>query len=420
MIRFLTLFVGLVTGPQVVDLTVTPPVVRAEVRLDGAGVAELDSPPWRAVVDLGSTLRPSVLEVVGFDADGAIVSRDRQFLNVPRPRAEAVLAPHVDAEGHVVGARLTWSSPEFTEPRRVELSVDGRRRSFTGAYIDLSAEDQGSLHVLEARLVFSNEVEVREHLVFGRGHAGTSSFELTAVPVLVTSRDGLPEPEVMSGWLRGAGGPLQAVDVETGPARLVVVRDPGADPYLARLRERPEARELGDLLPKDVEVRVVGTVPQDAGGGARLFPFSEAFTVGGDGFLRELETARFGVLDFGLHRVADAVAVAGMRAAGGHGRRAVLLLVGDASKDASRHRPGEVRRFLAQLGVPLIVVDLAGGEAGEAWRPVEVVEDPDRWRGAVRWLCADLEDQRLVWVAGHHLLKDVELGPKARGIELLR
>jgi hypothetical protein len=92
----------------------------------------------------------------------------------------------------------------------------------------------------------------------------------------------------------------------------------------------------------------------------------------------------------------------------------VLLLIGDVSDDASRYQPSEVRRFLAELGVPLIVVDLAGGEAGEAWRPTETVTDLERWRSAVRWLGADLGDQRLVWVTGRHLLKDVELGPKAR------
>jgi hypothetical protein len=384
MIRFLTLFIGLVTGPQAVEFTVAPPVVRAEVRLEGSTVATIDGPPWTTTVDLGSTLRTSTLEVVGFDAEGAEVSRDRQFLNAPRPRAEAVLAPRTNAEGTVVGARLTWSSPEFTEPRRVELTLDGRRWPYDGEIIDLTTADPESLHLLEARLVFSDEIEVREQLVFGKGHAGRSSYELTAVPVLVAGA-GTPiwiQRPWRDGW-SGLTVRMEGVDVETGPARLVVVRDPGADPYLARLREQPEARELGDRLPEDLEVRVIGTVPQQAGGGARLFPFSEAFTVGEQGFLRDLETARFGVLDFGLHRVADAVAVAGMRAADGHGRRAVLLLIGDVSDDASRYQPSEVRRFLAELGVPLIVVDLAGGEAGEAWRPTETVTDP----GAVARRC---------------------------------
>jgi hypothetical protein len=201
MIRFLTLFIGLVTGPQAVEFTVAPPVVRAEVRLEGSTVATIDGPPWTTTVDLGSTLRTSTLEVVGFDAEGAEVSRDRQFLNAPRPRAEAVLAPRTNAEGTVVGARLTWSSPEFTEPRRVELTLDGRRWPYDGEIIDLTTADPESLHLLEARLVFSDEIEVREQLVFGKGHAGSSSYELTAVPVLVAGADADLDPAAMEdGW----------------------------------------------------------------------------------------------------------------------------------------------------------------------------------------------------------------------------
>jgi hypothetical protein len=230
MIRFLTLFIGLVTGPQAVEFTVAPPVVRAEVRLEGSTVATIDGPPWTTTVDLGSTLRTSTLEVVGFDAEGAEVSRDRQFLNAPRPRAEAVLAPRTNAEGTVVGARLTWSSPEFTEPRRVELTLDGRRWPYDGEIIDLTTADPESLHLLEARLVFSDEIEVREQLVFGKGHAGSSSYELTAVPVLVAGADADLDPAAMEGWLVGPDGPMDGVDVETGPARLVVVRDPRRRP----------------------------------------------------------------------------------------------------------------------------------------------------------------------------------------------
>ena len=120
--------------------------------------------------------------------------------------------------------------------------------------------------------------------------------------------------------------------------------------------------------------------------------------------------------------LSDAVAVAGLRAAEGNHRRAVLLMLGPRREDVSRFPPDMVRRFLAELHVPLVVWDLAGpaASAPASWRPdgaIDGFEDLAAAAGPLRTL---LDRQRIVWLAGHHLPQLLGLGPAASGIELAR
>ena len=45
MVEFITLFIGLVTGPQMLEVAVTEDVARVELRLDGATRATVDGAP---------------------------------------------------------------------------------------------------------------------------------------------------------------------------------------------------------------------------------------------------------------------------------------------------------------------------------------------------------------------------------------
>ena len=47
MIAFVTLFLGLVTGQQVVEVAVSGPVVTVELRLDGELVRTVSGEPWK-------------------------------------------------------------------------------------------------------------------------------------------------------------------------------------------------------------------------------------------------------------------------------------------------------------------------------------------------------------------------------------
>lgn len=426
MVHFISFFVGLVVGVQPVELSVSGPVARVEIRIDSETVATMHGSPWKTRIDLGPRPRPAVINAVAFDADGTELGRDVQWVNVPRPRAEVDLLPELDENRALRSVVLRWTSAEFVEPRKTRLTLDGRRvKADSHGRIDLSDLEQERVHLLEAELAFPDNVVVRDQLVFGKGSAGTVNLDMTAVPVWVDRDKRTLRAEDLAGMFRVKGRPVGVADVEHGRAQLVVVRGPSVnsqiDDLARRLQSRkPEGRD--DRLPKDVSVRVIGPIPnRGPRGNARLFPVSPAREVGRKGLAADLEGARFADLEFGLPLVADAVALAALRAASGNQRRAVALMLGDEPDDVSSYTAAQVRAFLRDLGVPLVVFDMTrGAEAAEAWRPTEDVSDERRWLSAVRWLREDLENQRIVWLVGKHLLRDVELAPNAEGIDLVR
>ncbi len=426
MVHFLSFLVGLVVGVHPVEVAVTAPVTRVEIRLDGRGVANLKGAPWRAEIDLGPTLKPAILEALAYDADGHLIGRDRQWLNMPRSRAEAVLIPRLHADGKVIGAHLQWNSAEFLKPKKITFRLDGTTLGHDSELsVDLSGADPSTLHILDVEIRFPDHVSVREQLIFGKGYTADLSLHLTALPVFVDDPDTFPPSEGLKGWFEARGKPVEVSDVEKGKAQLVIVRGSSVDKLFEALEtklKKTAGEGRHDRLSDDVVFQVIGTIPTGGPrGNARLFPFSHPKTVGHKGLADELERARFGDLQFGLHRRAEAVALAGLEAAAGNQRRAVLLILGPDGDDASTHSPATVRAYLEALRVPLVVFDVAGrSPAAEAWRPVDEVVDPLRWLSSVEWLQEDLDSQRIVWLVGRHVLSDITLGPKARGIELLK
>ena len=426
MVHFLSFLVGLVVGLHPVEVAVTGPVARVEIRLDNTIVAEIKGEPWQTEINLGPTLKPALLEALAFDTDGRLIGRDRQWLNLPRPRAEAVVLPELDDDGLVIGARLQWNSAEFLQPKSVDFRLDGEPLGHDSSLsVDLRGSDPSTLHVLDAEIRFPDHVVVREQMVFGKGYAGDLNLHLTALPILITDPDVFPPAEGLEGWFESRGQPVEVADVEKGSAQLVIVRGSSVDDHLEalQLKLQKNSEETGnDRLPEDVLFRVIGTIPTGGPrGNARLFPFSDPKPVGRKGLADELEKARFGNLQFGIHRRADAVALAGLEASAANQRRAVLLILGPDEDEAGNQTPAEVRSYLESLRVPLYVFDVVGANpAAEAWRPVDEVIDPLRWLSSVAWLEEDLDSQRIVWLVGRHLPSDVTLGPKARGIELLK
>jgi hypothetical protein len=436
MVKFLTLLAGLVVGVQSVEVVVSEPAARVELRLNSRVVAEASAPPWVMRCDFGQELHPGLVEVVAFDEEGRVVARDAQRINLPESPAEAAIVPTVDDSGRVVAAQLTWTSPEFERPRSISALLDERPVAVDRAYrIDLSAAAAGELHVLAVELEFSPELRLRRQLEYGRGFSGDASSALTAFPLLVDGSSQLPETELLTGWFTAGGDDLRVTAVERERGRLVVVRDPGAEDLLVRLQtERKrlarEARGSGtapalDLLDDDVEMRVLVAEPvrpRDRARATLLFPYSKEGLPGGEGIIRAAVVPKNErLLGTGL-MVGDAVAVAGLRAAEGNLRRAVLLLLGPQREDVSRFHPEAVRRFLDELHVPLVVWDLSGptADAPPAWRPDVAIATFDDVATAAGQLRSLFRRQRVVWVAGDVLPQLVELGPAAEGIALVR
>jgi hypothetical protein len=97
-------------------------------------------------------------------------------------------------------------------------------------------------------------------------------------------------------------------------------------------------------------------------------------------------------------------------------------MLGPQREDVSRFPPDVVRRFLADLHVPLVVWNLSGpgAMAPASWRPDGAFggfEDLAAASGRLRTL---LDRQRIVWLAGHHLPQLLGLGPAVSGIEIAR
>src|SRR5579872_6983952 len=82
---FISLFLGLVSGRQMVELHADPAVKSIGILVGNQEVARLTQPPWRQEVDLGAELVPRELAAIGYDEKGEEIARATQVLNLPRP-----------------------------------------------------------------------------------------------------------------------------------------------------------------------------------------------------------------------------------------------------------------------------------------------------------------------------------------------
>jgi hypothetical protein len=413
-IAFLTLFLGLTSGVQPFELSVSGPVASIEILLDGTVAQRLDGPPWTGSIDFGSGLAPHELVARALDTSGKEIARTRQWINMPRPPAEVEIA--LESPRTV---RLSWERLTHEPPVETSLTLDGQALRLDGdRRASLPSYDPGSTHVLTAELRFPSNIVARKDLIFG-GEAGETHTELTAVPIEV--RQGrLPTVPGLQGWfVKDDGTPLQVAAIEEGPAELYLVRVPEADLIKARLRPNairppsPLPLEKGDLL------RIVSTHPKGFQGGethSSLFDLSQHFP-GQDGLRRYLIEGSF-PHDNGPARPGDAVAVAGLHAMGGANRRAVVLVVDD-SRDASLYDPAAVRRYLSAIRVPLFVWTLNEAAARrKAWGETAIIHDTVSLERAFHKVRTALERQRIVWIEGRHLPQSIRLSPKARGVAI--
>jgi hypothetical protein len=437
MIEFLTLFAGLVLGVQNVEVAVSGPVARVELRLNEEVLADIVGPPWIARVDLGRELHPAVLEAVAFDAAGRELDRAGQRINLPGRRAEAEIVSIRDEDGRVSSARLTWSSPEFSRPKKIAVELDGRSLKVRSPYrIDLSGVDGEGVHVLSAEFQFSGDLVIKRELVFGSEFTGDHDSGLTAVAVVLDELDELPPPEALEGWFVRDGEPLEVTAVEIPDAHLVVVRDPTAVHALAEMspeldRRRKKSRRDSskqrtlDIFGDDVEISVLSpepVPPPDREPAAMLFPYSNKPAPGSKGIVSATVGSAPASLLGGPLMMSDAVAVAAMRAAEGNRRRMVVLMLGKRREDGSRFSPGTARRYLEDLRVPLVVWDLTGPseDPPTGWGDLKPVDNVDDLVRQVRRLRYRLGEQRIVWLRGTHLPQQIELTDRARGVSLAR
>jgi hypothetical protein len=443
MISFLTLFLGLTAGPQLVQVSATPGVAAVEILVDGTAVGRAEKPPFSVHVDFGPELSPHELVARAVDRAGGELARVRQWVNLPRPVAEVEVLLERDEKGKAMAGRLSMESVLGTKATSLSAAFDGRTLPISeDQRFDLPAYDDSTTHLLTIAAEFPNNVRSRRDLVVGGRSASVVSTELTALPVLVA--DGAePDALALSGTFRKKGEPMHVVAVERGPAQVLIVRDLSADEAMSRLGRGgktmidqarlgtlpvydPSAMRMELRLADEDHVRFVwprGRTIANTNPPRELFDSSHDFS-GSDGGLHWLLTRVYHPARVESHpRFADAVAIAGVQAVAGHGRRAVLLVLGKGPADASRYDPLSVRRYLAKLSVPLFVWSLEnpkGNTGAQRWGDCEDISSFPKLRAAFTRFAQALEHQRIVWLTGEHRPQDIALAPETRGIELVR
>ena len=443
MIVFITLLLGLISGPIPVHVTVEGPVAAVEYVLDGTVVARSEHPPWNAIVDFGPELLPRELVARALDKDGNEISQAVQWVNLPRPHAEVEIVLESDAQGRPTAARLSWQSLVTAQPATISVTLDDMPLPVPeDRRVLLPPRDMKVSHVLTAELRFAPKVVARKDVVFGGEWGSAVSTELTAVPVRVPVGAALPTPESLQGRLTSGGQPLSVAAVDDGPGRVLIVRVPGTNEALNTLMPPSSRRKRGDdmfpvdrILPEALrqELRLGDTdavrflsptanIYRGAGIPAELFDISRDLKPEDGGlfwFLTHVALIKDQIED---QRIADGVAVAGLQAMSGNNRRAVVLVLGSDLRDTSRYDPATVRRYLESIRVPLYVWSLKNPKKKPglaAWGEVEDISSFPKLRKAYVRLKADLESQRIVWVDGIHPPQAITLAPEA-GVELVR
>ena len=393
MIRALLLATGLLTGPiQVavdVDIPVGGPPQSIEIYLDSERVAELVEPPWSTWIDLGDELTPRRLEAVSRDASGAVLDRETRWLNLPDfPMGK-------DATPVVVLLDQPEQEPEGLKDA---FRVGGRPATV------LSVENpEAELWIVrDPRLM--GELEAAASLVIA------DTIQYPSAAVLIDGEMLRAGPEVALEPLHDSSQFVQAA---------------------AAHRFATAWRTWREYLPvdEDTTVRMVSPwgapvsqveTPRD------IFTTTHPMDARKVGVLQNLfETRPLGR----WYRMVDAIGIAGLEAASGHGRRAVLVLTSDRGEaDLSLYGVEAIRGFLGELGVPLHVWSFEYHATGSdrTWGPGTIqIQAPLEKSArplvaAHRTLLRSLRSQRVVWIAGRHLPHQIELAPSAHGMQLVR
>jgi len=407
---FISLFLGLVSGKQQIDLQAGPAVKSIRLLLAGKQVAEMQRPPWQATVDFGPAVAPGELIAVGLDQGGHEVARAEQMINLPRSPAEFVIVMQNDDKGVPASVELRWEHLLGTAPLNASLTVDGTAMPLdTSMRAPLPRLDMSRPHVIAASMTFE-EGAVRRELIVGGETGYTAESQLT--PIVVKGSATAESTDCLA----SGSSPVRVAAVEKGEALVIVVRDPNPREGLLALIL---ARTIGSLngqsfqkmvsLDRDTSMRLVWPVADRVTTSshlpASLFPIAKDISSAEAGLLWLLTLSpREPVPDSAPRLIGDAVGAAGLNAMTGPYRRAVVLVVSHY-RDAGAHSAAASRSYLASVGVPLFVWSLTGPrpDLRDQWGEVEDVSSMPKFRAAANRLKAELESQRVAWVAADPL-----------------
>lgn len=402
---FLSLFLGLMAGPHVVELQVAPGVHIVRLSLEGRPVAVLDQPPWRATIDFGSSIVPGELVAIGFDERGDEIARATQLINVPRPVAEFNISLQNDIDGVPKTAQFKWEHLVAAKALSATLMIDGKPVPLDkSGSARLPRLDMKRPHLIAGEMRFEDGFSTRRELVVGGELTTTADVEMTPVGVRQTGA----APSSLGDCFTSGGAPIRVGAVENAPALVIFVIDPDPkEPKLAPAMSSLKRIEARHRYPLDsgTSMRIIFPLAEGRqstnNSTAMLFPPSNDVNADEAGLLwfltRPYEKS---VDDAAPRQFADAVGVAGLNAITGAHRRAVVLVL-SLRDDNSAHSARSVRRYLASIGVPLFVWSAAAArsELRNAWGDITDISSPSKLQAAVDRLREELKSQRVAWVA---------------------
>ncbi len=444
MIELVTLFLGLLTGPQPVELAVGDEVAAVELVLDGRQVARAVGPPWSASVDLGPELVPHRLEARAFDAAGRPLERTRKLINVSRSNYAAAIVLEPAGGTQPRGGRIVWQAVLDRRPTTVEACFDQQLLAIDAeGRFTLPPHDPAARHAIEVTLGFEDGRSVHADLVFGGGFGERVTSSLTAVPITSrgTGAGSRPRPdarpmstEEVEGWLERDGEPLAVFAAGVEPGQLLLLRDEAVARELGWLERRlsgigPERAEPSELL----TYSVTGISPRPLAAHPGTFKLVELGPVDPRRGLRPLLLSSAPLVRpgrgpeklrrRGRQQLWEGLAVAGLNAAASGRPRAVLLLLDAAPTGEDQAAAALAMRYLASVRVPLylwtpLAETLENLELGDTVRAASGIAGLD---DILRRVAAELASQTVVWVEGEHLPAEVSLSDAAPAeVELVR
>lgn len=389
-LAFISLFLGLVSGTQWVELKATDPNIKTiRVTLGGHEVALMRQPPWHAAIDFGKSLEPGELVATAFNERNEEVARTSQWLNLPRPVAELQTVVHRDNKS----IALLWRHREHAQPKRATITVDGKPVRVTKDYTaSLPSLDPEQPHVIAAELRFADGQVARSEQIIRGGFSDETGTQLTAIAVTHPAE-----------CFAVDGKPVRTTIAETSDAIVVMVKDPDVS-EVKKVKRKLEPISRHEMpFNRDTALLFVWPVASETRDTNE--PLTKLFAQTGWKAASQgvpwLLTLGLPKRTFSLPRqYTDAVAVAGLKAMRSSRRRAVVLLL-SKNEDESHYAPADVRHYLAAIGVPLFVWSLDGPrpDLADSWGSVDDISSHEKLSAAVGRVRQTLEQQHIVWVA---------------------
>jgi len=437
MIRFLTLYLGLVWGPVPLQFEVSADVAAIEIQVDGRTLGRIQQAPWKATLRLGSEVLPHEVDAIAFDAEGEEIARTSQWLNFGRSFTEAriVFVPGSDRRQVRVDA---WSADAET-PNDLKLFLDGDRvRGGQEGVFELPELDLDDLHYLVAEIGFPNGASVRPELTFGGIYGAVETSELTALAVELPEGMERPGPRDLVDWFEVDGRPLRVHSLGDEAPLVGVVRDIQLPVNLPYTKADRQLRDLADhRIESQDDLAYFLTVPQTVqveGRETAIFPVISIERL--QGGIRLLDQIRRPPPEapkrpLPLDQIGDAsrpevhggqqfygaIAAAGKALSASGRPRLLLLLVDGRTRDASNLDWHQIRGLLDALQVPVVIWQ-DGPARGRRSVAVSIAEDDstepyDLLVEAAIAAGRKLERQIVVWVEGRYLPNRVGLGAGA-------